>query len=324
MAIKAIEETDEIRVEHLPIVLFGAPATGKTTLAQTAENPITLDLDKGVHRCANRKRAFRFDTWQDVIDAGVQGLFRGYKTVIIDTGGRAIDMILPEVVGENSKNGFRGAPSPQGWGVIGSRFNGWMKSVLSWGLDVVILCHEKEAKGEGDTPYFRPDLAGNMAWNELHKSIDVMGRIKYEGRNRVIDFRPGENQVGKDAAAFGSVPLPDLHQQTDFLARLIASAKEKIGKASRQDAEALRAVKTYRDFLAAKPSVDALNGALPEINELPEPVKKQVKKMVADHVKARGWEYDKPAGRFVELEPAATEPEPAATEPEAREQEDAA
>jgi hypothetical protein len=239
----------------------------------------------------------------------VQGLFKGYKTVVIDTGGRAIDMILPDVVGENSKNGFRGAPSPQGWGVIGSRFNGWMKTVLSWGLDVVILCHEKESKGEGDTTVFRPDLAGNMAWNELHKSIDCMARIKHEGRNRVIDFRPSENQVGKDAAAFGCLPLPDLHKETDFLARLIQQAKDRIGKASKQDADALKAVKTYRDFLAKGPHVDAVNGCLPEINELKDPVKTQVKRLVAEHVKARGWEYDKPAGRFVELQPAAAEPE---------------
>jgi hypothetical protein len=300
MAIKAIEETDEIRVEQLPLLIFGAPSAGKTTLAQTAENPITLDLDKGVHRCANRKKAFRFDTWQDVLDAGVQGLFRPYKTVVIDTGGRAIDMILPEVVGENSKNGFRGAPSPQGWGVIGARFNGWMKQVLSWGLDVVVLCHEKESKGEGDAVYFRPDLAGNMSWNELHKSIDQMGHIRYEGQRRFLDFTPSESQTAKDRGALGCLPLPDVHKDDQFLARVIAQCKERIGRASQQDAEALRAVEVWRKYLDAVPAIDTLNASLEEVEkDVQEPARRQVKKLVGDYAKSQGWAYDRAARRFV-------------------------
>jgi hypothetical protein len=300
MPARLIDPTEPIEITVLPLLIYGPPSSGKTTLAQTAEEPITLDLDQGVHGAANRKRAVRFDCWQDVIDAGASGMFRGYKTIVVDTGGRALDLMIPEVIAESSKNGFRGNLTPQGWGVVGGRFVSWMKTIRSWNQDLVILCHEVVKENAAGTPYSRPDLSGNMSWNELHKSIDQMGHIRYEGQRRFLDFTPSESQTAKDRGALGCLPLPDVHKDDQFLARVIAQCKERIGRASQQDAEALRAVEVWRKYLDAVPAIDTLNASLEEVEkDVQEPARRQVKKLVGDYAKSQGWAYDRAARRFV-------------------------
>jgi ribosomal-protein-alanine N-acetyltransferase len=63
MTATLLEPTDVIDVAFVPLLIFGPPGSGKTTLAQTTDSPLTLDFDQGIHRCANRRRAYRFDAW---------------------------------------------------------------------------------------------------------------------------------------------------------------------------------------------------------------------------------------------------------------------
>ena len=78
MTARLIEPTDPIDITFIPMLIYGPPGSSKTTLAQTADSPITLDFDNGIHRCANRKRAMRFDAWAECVDAGAKGMFGEY------------------------------------------------------------------------------------------------------------------------------------------------------------------------------------------------------------------------------------------------------
>src|SRR5262249_49074512 len=154
---------------------FGPPGCGKTSLAQTCLNPLTLDFDQGVHRSFNRKRAMRFDTWADVEEAGREGKFKAYDTLIIDTGGRCLDTMIPEVI-VGKKNSGPGGLSPQGWGVLGSKFTAWMKLVRSWRKQVVMICHQSVIEDESGNQAVIPDMPGKMALKEIHKNFDLIGR----------------------------------------------------------------------------------------------------------------------------------------------------
>lgn len=306
---KVIESTDLIEVAFTPLLIYGGSGVGKTTLAQTAAEPLTLDFDEGAHRCANRKTVLQFDSWSENVQAaGTRGAYLypaghklaaqpiPYRTLIHDTGGRALDRMIPEIIGENAKNGQRGGLSQQGWGVLGSRFALWLKLVRSWGKEIVFLCHQKESKDAAGNPYFMPDLPGNMAWNEVHKSFDLMGRIYMDGARRYLDFRPSDTQVGKDAGGLGKVELPDLHEHPRFLAELLARARERIGKTAEASALAAQAVQDWRAWLeTVGDNVDALNGNLKELGKLKNGVKAQCWQLVQDHAAARGWEFDREA-----------------------------
>lgn len=85
MSVHLIEPTQTIPVDFVPVLIFGPPGCGKTSLAQTADEPITLDFDRGIHRSFNRKKAARFDRWPDVVEAMDRGLFNDYRTIVVDT-----------------------------------------------------------------------------------------------------------------------------------------------------------------------------------------------------------------------------------------------
>jgi hypothetical protein len=315
-----LEENSPIEVHFVPILAFGPPGSGKSTLAQTAEEPLTLDFDKGIHRVSNRKKALRFDTWsENVAAAGPNGAYRyptghpqygqliPYKTLVIDTGGRALDTMIPEILKENSKNGYAGNLTPQGWGVLGSRFVTWMKTVASWGKQVVFVCHEDEAKNAGGNSYFVPDLPGKMAWKEIHKQFDLIGRINYEGSNRFLDFNPSDNSIGKNAAGWRKMPLPDLllPENKDFLARLIADARQKIGAVSAASAAIAGGLAEWKNVLLdpATTNLEKLNTiVLGRFKELAptDPLRVQVWHAMSEFAKDNEWFFDKDTKIFTE------------------------
>lgn len=312
-----LDPTDVIDVKFVPVMLFGPPGVGKTAVSQTAKNPLTLDFDRGIHRCANRQRALRFDSWAENIEAGgpngeykdpKTGQIIPYDTLVIDTGGRALDTMIPAIIKENAKNGYQGSLTPQGWGVLGSRFSTWMKTVASWGKEVVFICHQEEAKNAGGDSYFLPDLPGKMSYKEIHKSFDLIGRISYEGKTRFLDFNPSDNSIGKNAAGWERIVVPDLHKDTMFLANLIADAKQKIGQISSASAEVAKAISAWKARLDPDVvNLDNLNGEITasfkEISK-DDPLKPQVWALLQAFATSCGCVFDRTAGKFVVKEAA--------------------
>ena len=90
--LKITRAADPITVERLNMVIYGPPGIAKTSLAFTADAPLLLDFDKGSHRAANRKDVVRVTAWGDVASMTAEDL-APFKTVIVDTAGRALDAL---------------------------------------------------------------------------------------------------------------------------------------------------------------------------------------------------------------------------------------
>ena len=147
MAAQLIQETDQIDVSSLSMLIYSQPGSWKTSLAQTANDPITLDFDRGAHRAFNRKAVLRFDAWRDVAETGKY--LEGKKTLVVDTIGRALDMLAADIVATNAKHGSAaGGLSLQGYGALKSRFAQWMNNVRLAKVDVVMIAHEREERTE--------------------------------------------------------------------------------------------------------------------------------------------------------------------------------
>lgn len=313
MAAQLIESTDIVECVNLPILIFGPPGVGKSSLAQTANKPLTLDFDKGIHRVENRRVALRFDTWSDAVAAaGAKGVFTypaghkyagqpiDYQTLILDTGGKAIETMIPPILAESAKNGYAGNLTPQGWGVLGGRFTIWLKTVLSWGKDVVMICHEEEKTNASGASLFVPDLPGKMSWKAIHKDFDMIGRLYHIERRRVLDFRPYDTQVGKNAANFEQLAVDNLHAGEPFLADLIANAKKRIGQTAVASAAVAAAVEKWNAWIRTGPSLEAFNSGLADLSEMEGSAKKQAWLIVSRHAEVKGWKFDKATKSFVE------------------------
>lgn len=293
MALQIIRASDPIRVDRLNTVIYGPPGLGKTSLAFTADAPLLLDFDNGAHRAANRKDAVRIGSWADV--AGVTAAdLAPFKTVIVDTAGRALDVLTADIIRTNPKHGRGGALTLQGYGDLKARFTAFMKMLNGFGKDVVLLAHMDEQRN-GDEIVERLDVQGGSK-GEIFKAADAMGRlVMQEGQRRLL-FSPSDAAFGKNP---GQLPPLDVPLHTDpafagFLAGVIQRTKDALNAQTEAQSEAAAEQAWLAQALAGAGDADAINGLL----ERAKAGGKATSTMLAHRAKALGLVFDKAAKAY--------------------------
>src|SRR5690349_4129126 len=116
MTLRITRAADPILVDRLNLVIYAPPGLGKTSLAFTAGAPLLLDFDGGSHRAVNRKDTVQVGAWSDVSAITAEDL-APFKTVIVDTAGRALDAITADIIKTDPKGHKNGALTLPGYGV---------------------------------------------------------------------------------------------------------------------------------------------------------------------------------------------------------------
>ncbi|UXN73411.1 ATP-binding protein [Devosia sp. A8/3-2] len=164
-----------------------------------------LDFDNGSHRAANRKDVVRVNEWGDV--AGMTGDdLAPFKTVIVDTAGRALDTLTADIIRINPKHGRGGALTLQGYGELKSRFGSFLKMLNSFGKDVVLIAHMDEQRNSDDVVE-RLDVQGGSK-GEIYKSADAMGRLVIVNGQRWLRFSPTDAAFGKNPGQLEPLEVP--------------------------------------------------------------------------------------------------------------------
>lgn len=255
--LRIIPASDPIKVETIVLTLYAPPGVGKTSLAFSAEAPLLLDTDAGAYRSAFRKDAAEARTWGDI--AGITAAdVAPYKTLVLDTAGRALDLLSTDIIRQNPKHGRGGALTLQGYGELKTRFAAYLNLMRSFGLDIVLVAHSDERQS-GDEIVERIDMQGSSK-QEVYKSSDAMARLAVRGGKRILTFSPTDTQFGKDPAGLGAVEVPDLGAQPNFLADVIAQIKDTLNAANEEQtaraaewSEALSEAEAPADFTALIP-----------------------------------------------------------------------
>lgn len=289
--------TDPILVERLVVVVYSPPGTGKTTLAFTADKPLLLDFDAGVHRAAVRHDSVTIGSWSDVGGISADDL-KNYKTLIIDTAGRALDALTAEIIQANPKLGRSGgALTLQGYGELKSRFIAFTKLIRSFGLDIVLLAHSDEQRGNGDDLIERIDVQGGSK-NEIYKAADVMGRLSIRNGKRFLNFSPSDTAFGKNPGGLPEQQVPSVTENPHFLADVIAQIKTALNKWTAEQQEAAVQLADWQIKFDSTDSVAQLNDYIPEVSKLPSAVGDNVKRLLVKVGKAKGFEWDVEAKQF--------------------------
>jgi hypothetical protein len=199
MTLRITKASDPITVSQIIATIYAPPGVGKTSIGYTAEAPLLLDFDGGAYRAANRGDTVQVKAWADVSGITADDL-KPYKTLVLDTAGRALDCLATDIIAGNPKLGRGGALTLQGFGELKARFIAFTKLIRSFGLDLVLLVHSDEQKS-GDDIIERLDAQGGSK-NEIYKVSDLMGRIKIEAGKRTLNFSPTDTAFGKNPAGF--------------------------------------------------------------------------------------------------------------------------
>jgi len=270
MALKIIKASEPIRVERLNVCIYGQPGAGKSSLAFTADEPLLLDFDQGAHRAANRRDTVRVTSWADVADLTADDL-KPYRTVVVDTAGRALDHLTADIIRRNPKAGRGGALTLQGYGTLKAEFVAWLKHLNGLGKDVVLIAHMDEQRN-GDELIERLDVQGGSK-GEIYKAADAMGRVSVKGGARMLNFNPSEAAFGKNPGQLDAQAIPHPDENPQFLAEVIHAIKERLNALTAEQLAAKEALERWRESIASMTTPDDFLVARPQVAKEGEAIK---------------------------------------------------
>jgi hypothetical protein len=298
-----VKSTEPIIVEHPIFCMFGRPGICKTSLAFSAPKPLLLDFDGGAHRAVNRRDTLRITSWDDVVELmATPEAIEPYDTFVVDTVGRALDVITADIAKTDPKKAPGGVLSLQGYGVLKTRFRQWMAMLRSHGKDVLLIAHDREEK-DGDTMIVRPDIIG-ASLGEVMRVADFVGYLYMSGKERVLDFSPTDRWVGKNPGQWKPFQVPPAAKAQTFMAELMVKGREALGQISAESVKVLEQIENYRTALEGMTVPDELTKAIPEVQALPASVSAPVKHLLMARATALGFTFDKKTAAFVAPEPA--------------------
>ena len=302
--LKIIRSDEPITVGPLVICIYGPPGAGKTSLGYSASKPLLLDFDRGAHRAVSRKDTVQIESWAD-LESMTQTDLEGYDTIVVDTVGRALDYLSTYIVSKNPKLGTAaGGLTLQGYGELKNRFSAWVKTIRSYGLDLVMVAHSDE-QHKGDDLIERIDAQGSSK-NEIYKVSDLMARLKVEPGSQmpVLTFSPSDTSFGKDPAGFGKLQVPDLTSGKPFLGSLLDKARDHMNAMSEEQKARESKIAEWADAAEDATSVDEINQLVADTSKADKSIQAQAKRAVADRAKELGFVFVKGAG-YSEQEKAA-------------------
>lgn len=283
MALKIITASEPMRVEQLIITIYGQPGIGKTSLGFMSDAPLLLDFDRGAYRAMGRKDTVPVSSWNDVMNIEASDL-AGYKTIVVDTAGRALDALAADIIRREPKFGRGGVLTQQGWGRLKSEFTSWLTMLRGFGLDVVLIAHGTE-KMDGDETIVRLDVAGGSK-DEIYKSADMMGRLFIRGGKRMISFDPTDTAYGKNPASLPTQEVPS--GDFSFMATLISQTKEKLNELSAEQQAEAEKIKNFTETVKKFSNPEDFTDSIGVAKELG----KTFAGILAREAKERGYVYD--------------------------------
>lgn len=295
MSLKITKAAEPIAVERLNLCLYAQPGIGKTSLAFTADAPLLLDFDQGAHRAANRKDVVRVAHWGDVAGISADDL-APYRTIIVDTAGRALDTLTADIIRRNPKAGRGGALTLQGYGTLKAEFVAWLKLLNSLGKDVILIAHMDEQRN-GDEIIERLDVQGGSK-GEIYKAADAMGRIAIRDGARVLNFSPTDAAFGKNPGQLDPLIIPhkDAPEFADFLAGVVQQIKDRLNALTEEQREVQTVMEHWRVTIGDLAALSDFNGTLDAIKEAPKAAQAMFNKAATD----RGYAFDKKSGAYIE------------------------
>ena len=161
--------------------IYGAPKTGKTTLASQMPGALLLAFEKGYN-------AIPGIVAQDVLSwTDMKSIYRElkkpevkerFKSVIVDTVDVAATLCEKYICSQNDIDDLGGLGYGKGWAAFRKELEETFRGLTQMGYAVIFISHEKEYTDEKDKiTYVRPSL-GTSARSIVENLADIYGYAK--------------------------------------------------------------------------------------------------------------------------------------------------
>lgn len=227
-----------INVENkFRVLIAGYPGIGKTTLGLSAPKPLLIDVDFGINRtmASVRKDYIQPETYEELLN-DLKGDLSEYETIVIDTGGKLLELMKNYVIKNDIKNAKKdGTLSLQGYGAVAREFTRFMNDIyFNLKKHCVIIFHAVEEKQDEETK-LRILVEGSTK-NTVWQNVELGGFIEMRGDKKQIGFNNCERYFAKSSFGIrGSYTIPELdgNIQNDFLTKLFEQANKNIQEESK-------------------------------------------------------------------------------------------
>jgi hypothetical protein len=300
MALRITKAYETIEVKRIVTTIYGNPGQGKTSLAFTADTPLLIDFDGGAHRAIGRTDCVMVERWADASSISEADL-KPFKTVVIDTVGKALEILAMSIIEDNPKMGRNGAPTLQGYGAVKAQFGAWIKSICLLGIDVVMIAHCTE-KQQGDDIIERIDAMGGSK-DTISQLSDMMGRVTIRGNKRLLLFSPTETSFGKNPAQFGQLEVPDfLNVDTpkNYFGGVIQDTKDHLNKMSAESLEVQAIVDEWVIKFTDCLSADEFNGLMKSVKKVDDRCALNVKRIMVKMASEKNIAFDQTKAVFTD------------------------
>lgn len=283
-----INETNKFRV-----LIAGYPGIGKTTLGLSAPKPLLIDVDFGINRvmASARKDFIQPNTYDELLN-DLKGDLSDYETIVIDTGGKLLELMKAYVIKNDIKNAKKdGTLSLQGYGAVGREFTRFMNYIyFELRKHCVIIFHAVEEKQDEETK-LRILVEGSTK-NTVWQNVELGGFIEMRGDKKTIGFNNCERYFAKSSFGIkGIYPIPELDEtiQNDFLTKLFEQANKniqeesKIFETERKECEEL--VNKYSEIISTM-TVENVNEIMDQIKSIDNHILTSEKE-IKDHFKKK-------------------------------------
>lgn len=207
------------------VLIAGYPGIGKTTLGLSAPKPLLIDTDFGANRIIDRLQTdcIQPSTYQELLDDLTVENLKDYETLVIDTGGKLLDLMKPHVIKLDIKNAKKdGSLSQAGYGAIGRAFKDLVYKIHhELKKHLVIIFHVVEDKQDEETKL--RILAEGSTKNTIWQEMDIGGFIEKRNGKRVIGFEPCERYFAKRTQGVNAIyNIPELPDGVagDFISKI--------------------------------------------------------------------------------------------------------
>lgn len=286
------------------VLIAGYPGIGKTTLGLSAPKPLLIDVDFGINRtmASVRKDYIQPETYDELLN-DLKGDLKDYETIVIDTGGKLLDLMKSYVIKNDIKNAKKdGTLSLQGYGAVAREFTKFMNYIyFELRKHCVIIFHAVEEKQEEETK-LRILVEGSTK-NTVWQNVELGGFIEMRGNKKTIGFDNCERYFAKSSFGIkGNYTIPELEgtQTNDFLTKLFEQANKNIQEESKVFEEERKQYQEIMDTL--NPTIE--NMTIENVNEVMEIIKtaphvltvgKEAKAHFAEKIKELNlvWNKDK-------------------------------